>query len=235
MHRWPSNDAIAQLVIVDHRHRPLRSDVRQWVAAASADHPAAIRTGALFPDVAEAFAAEGFEVIDTLSLLRRDLSAVDDLRSSLRTARRVGRDHGVRLTALRHRHLERAAVVDRAAFGQEWGHRADSLGRIAAATAGARQRMATCDRRTAGFAITGLGGQRGYLQRLSVDPPLQRLGIGRLLVLDAMYWLERHGARSVMVNTGVANEPALALYRSLGFHAIPDRLQVMQLILDGKE
>jgi len=36
-----------------------------------------------------------------------------------------------------------------------------------------------------------------------------------------------------MVNTGVDNAPALTLYRSLGFRAIPDRLRVMELLLDG--
>ncbi|CAN5848078.1 hypothetical protein BH20ACT4_BH20ACT4_01610 [soil metagenome] len=232
VHRWPSDDSIAQLVVVDHQRRPRPSDVRQWVKAASAGHPMAIRTGALFPDAADAFAAEGFQVIDTLSLLRRELTG-ESLRSSLRLARRAGRDQRVRLAIMRHRHLDGAAAVDRAAFGDEWGHHAESLGRIAEATARTRQRMAVRDRRPYGFAITGSGGRRGYLQRLSVDPKARRCGIGRLLVLDALSWLQRSGARSVMVNTGVDNAPALALYRSLGFRAIPDRLRVMELLLDG--
>ncbi|MBA2386878.1 MAG: GNAT family N-acetyltransferase [Acidimicrobiia bacterium] len=232
VHRWPSDDSIAQLVIVDHQRRPRPSEVRQWVAAARADDPVAIRTGALFPDAADAFAAEGFQVIDTLSLLRRELSG-SDLRTPLRAARHLGRERGVRLTTMRRRHLEAAAALDREAFGDEWGHRAASLGRIAAATARARQRMAVRDRRPAGFAITGFGGRKGYLQRLSVDPADQRSGIGRLLVIDALEWLQRCGARSAMVNTGVDNAPALTLYRSLGFRAIPDRLRVMELLLDG--
>lgn len=234
MQRWPSDDTIAHLVVVDHQ-RPLHpDDIRESVEAARASGPVAIRTGALFPDTAEAFAAEGFQVIDTLALLERDVRrGAGEIRRSARRARGLARDDGFKLRGFRRRDLDGAADIDRAAFGAEWGHRAASLARISAATPQARERVVTAHRRPVGFAITGLGHGRGYLQRLCVDPADQRRGLGRLLVLDALFWLRRKGAANVMVNTGVDNEPALALYRSLGFHSVSDRLRVMELVVDA--
>ena len=42
-------------------------------------------------------------------------------------------------------------------------------------------------------------------------------GIGRALTNDALTWARRHGCTSMLVNTHVANEAALALYRKFDF------------------
>lgn len=54
------------------------------------------------------------------------------------------------------------------------------------------------------------------LHRLVVDPAFFRVGIGRALVRAAE--ANESGVRHVIVQTGAANEPAKALYRSEGFH-----------------
>ncbi|MDQ3176243.1 MAG: GNAT family N-acetyltransferase [Actinomycetota bacterium] len=232
VHRWPSDDTIAQLVVVDHRRHLDAADIRQSVAHARAGRPTAIRTGALFPDVADAFAAEGFHVIDTLALLTRDVRRSSDRKAFAEARRRASKD-GLRMRPLRHRRLARAADVDQAAFGDGWGHNAASLSRIAEATPRSHQRVVLADRDVIAFAITGFGEQRGYLQRIAVEPSQQRRGLGRLLVLDSLHWLGRQGANAAMVNTGTDNTAALTLYETLGFRTVRDRLRVMELTLDG--
>ena len=70
-----------------------------------------------------------------------------------------------------------------------------------------------------------------YLQRLAVRPGVQRQGMGTELVVDALRWSQRHGARSVLVNTQEHNHRALALYEQLGFVRQPDGLDVLELDL----
>ena len=67
----------------------------------------------------------------------------------------------------------------------------------------------------------------GYLQRLAVAAHCQGLGLGTVLVSDALVWLRIRGARTVLVNTPPDNERALALYQRCGFHVEPDRLAVL--------
>jgi ribosomal protein S18 acetylase RimI-like enzyme len=59
------------------------------------------------------------------------------------------------------------------------------------------------------------------LHRLVVDPAFFRVGIGRALVRAAE--ASEVGVRRVIVQTGAANEPAKALYRSEGFHEAGQR------------
>jgi ribosomal protein S18 acetylase RimI-like enzyme len=58
------------------------------------------------------------------------------------------------------------------------------------------------------------------IHRLAVDPPFHRRGVGRALVRAA---LEIEEAGRTVVQTGAANEPAKALYRSQGFFEIGER------------
>ncbi len=55
--------------------------------------------------------------------------------------------------------------------------------------------------------------------------------MGTALVLDALHWSQRHGARSTLVNTQEHNHRALALYEQLGFVRQPDGLDVLELDL----
>jgi ribosomal protein S18 acetylase RimI-like enzyme len=147
--------------------------------------------------------------------------------------------------ALRTRHHEAAAVVDRAAFGAEWSNGPDDLAEIRHATSvhRARARRAEMSPRApwvghrgpvVGFAISGAAGGQGYLQRLAVLPEHQRKGHGRALTLDSLAWMNQRRLSHAVVNPGVDNEPARRLYETLGFRAIPDRLVVMQLDLRNR-
>jgi ribosomal-protein-alanine N-acetyltransferase len=128
-------------------------------------------------------------------------------------------------------HVSHAAALDERAFGSVWGNDVDGIAEIRRATPVHRARIVVDGRRMAGFAISGAGGDGGYLQRLAVDPAMQRRGIGRALVLDALHWLRRRPIDTAYVNTAVANAPALALYESLGFVRVADHLTIAELVL----
>jgi ribosomal protein S18 acetylase RimI-like enzyme len=228
---------VIHLALADQGIVPDPDELAGWVdALAGRDEAHTIRTGALLAAAADRFADAGFSVVDTLMLLRADLA-------DPRVARpEPGRDATV---PLRARHHAAAAAVDREAFGDEWGNGAGDLTEIRQATVAHRARA----RRAAlspglprarprgqivAFAISGAAGGQGYLQRLSVLPEHQRQGHGRALTIDSLAWMRRRRLGHAVVNTGIDNEPARALYESLGFQAISDRLVVMQLRLRGQ-
>jgi ribosomal protein S18 acetylase RimI-like enzyme len=225
---------VVLLALADQGIVPDPDELAGWVdTLAARDGVRAIRTGALFAAAAGRFADAGFSVVDTLMLLRADLTD-PPVRSARRTdgatAPLRARQHGV------------AAQIDSAAFGAEWGNGAADLAEIRRATTShrARIRRASSSPPRSGvlrrppivaFAITGAAGGQGYLQRLAVLPEHQRRGHGRALTIDSLAWMRRRRLGHAVVNTGIDNEPARALYESLGFRALPDRLVVMQLDL----
>jgi len=71
----------------------------------------------------------------------------------------------------------------------------------------------------AGFISWRRDGDTLDLHRLAVDPAFAKRGIGRSLVCAAQ---ASESASWVTVQTGAANEPAKALYRSEGFVAVGD-------------
>ena len=209
---------------------PEVDELRRWLDQIAADDPAAttIRTAALFPRAADRFEAAGFEVADRLALLRAQL---DDPRVRASIGSR-----GDRATrSMRRHHLGAAAVIDRAAFGDGWGHAAAELAEICRATPthSARYRLATPRRHGVGrselvaFVIAGASSDHGYLQRLAVDPSFQRHGHGWALTSDALRWMARRRLPDCLVNTSVDNSAALALYDSIGFTPMEEQLTVL--------
>ncbi len=174
-------------------------------------------TAALAPIEQSAFLDAGFEVHERLHLLSRSIieSLDEGPAASLRRGRRADRD--------------RVLEVDEAAFPPFWHLDEVSLDDALNATPSSRFRVALSDdEAVVGYAVTGRAGARGYVQRLAVDPPEQRQGVGSALVLDGLRWLRRWGAREAFVNTQVGNEGAVRLYERLGFHLRPDGLAVLQ-------
>ena len=109
-----------------------------------------------------------------------------------------------------------------------WGNDPAGLVGIRRATPGHRARRLDRDHRVAAFAITGVASRTAYLQRLAVGPMHQRQGLGRALVTDAITWARRRHLGAMMVNTGIANAPALALYDGFGFTLQRDQLVVAE-------
>jgi ribosomal protein S18 acetylase RimI-like enzyme len=234
---------VVYLRLTDDSLVPAPDEVETWTHRLVDDgRYRKVRTAALFPRAAERFCAAGYEVVDTLALLRADL----DERVIERHSPAAADDRAT--ATIRADEYEAAARVDLAAFGRNWSHDADELRDIRHATPACQVRVRA--RRTGGwrrgrfgvptvareieaFAIAGASPEHGYLQRLSVDPQAQRRGHGRALTLDAMHWMAGRRLRDCLVNTSVDNVAALALYESTGFRQLPDRLQVLEFELGG--
>jgi ribosomal protein S18 acetylase RimI-like enzyme len=118
--------------------------------------------------------------------------------------------------------------VDGAAFAPFWRLDHAGLREALKATRQHHLRVVLGPRRAvAGYAICGVSGRRGFVQRLAVAPDAQGRGIGKALLLDGLYWLRARGAEEVAVNTQVGNETALSLYRRVGFRDDPGGLAVL--------
>ena len=219
LQRWPTDATIGHLVVHDHHVAPTAEHVEAATTASRRRGDRALRTSALFPTAADVFTAAGFVPIDRLALLRIDLPLARRPRATA---------DGVSLTPLRPWTRRAAAAVDRNAFGQLWGNSAASLRDTLHATPAHRGRLARVDRRVVAVAISGAAGSAGYIQRLAVDPEHQRRGLATLLVLDGLAWMTAGGATSALVNTGIANEAALALYLALGFELLDDELIIAE-------
>ena len=122
-------------------------------------------------------------------------------------------------------------ALDRRAFDTFWGMDDAGLSEALAATPISRFRVAI-DREIAGYGVFGRAGDRGYVQRLAVDPDRFRQGIGTRLLADGLRWMRRHHVHRAMVNTQEGNEPALALYIHAGFRLEPAGLTVLTRALE---
>jgi len=177
-------------------------------------------TSALAPAEQGGFLAVGFEEYERLHLLSHDLSDVP--RPSREAAQLLRRGRGGDWPAV--------LTVDASAFAPFWRLDASGLREAIDATPTTRFRVAAESRGSAGvtaYAVTGLSANQGYLQRLAVHPNHRRSGLGRTLGLDGLRWLRRRGVSEAVVNTQLGNEPALALYLSLGFRHEPIQLSVL--------
>jgi ribosomal protein S18 acetylase RimI-like enzyme len=214
---WPYDPTVALITVTDHDLDIDQDALRASVDGAIQGGARLVRTGALTHSSGLTATALGFRVIDELLLLERPLDRQSPRRS------------GVRIAPLRHRHLDAAAMVDLAAFGPRWTHDAPALAEAMSATPVAHGvRSVERGRRVTGFAISGVSGSTGYLQRLAVEPTRRRRGVARALVADALWWMARRHADRALVNTSITNEPAIALYVAAGFTVSDERLVVAE-------
>jgi len=229
--RWPYDDSVAHLVLLDHQMVPTRADIDGWVAEATATGMAILRTGALFPDSTGPFLEAGFRVADTLTLLQRALThrvPTDQTRGTASIPRDTGT---VRLRRLRPSMLREAAEIDRRSFSAPWANDASTLADIMTATPYHRSRAVHLDGRMVAFSISGRADRMGYVQRLAVDPSARRRRFAQLLLDDSLRWMQRRDVSQVMVNTATDNRPALSLYESIGFEQQPDALSILERAL----
>lgn len=175
----------------------------------------AVITAAVAPLTRDRLIADGFSIRSELTALSQDLATSHRLPHHRRRTKRA-----------RRRDLEGILRVDAEAFGSFWRLDADGLHEARTATPSSRSRVVRSPEVTA-YSITGRAGSMGYLQRLAVATHCQSLGLGTVLVADALAWLRRRGARTALVNTPPDNERALALYQRCGFSIEADRLAVL--------
>jgi ribosomal protein S18 acetylase RimI-like enzyme len=190
------------------------SVVRRCVEKARASGYDSMLTSAVSPRESVPFVDAGFSVRERLHLLALDL----DRRPpppGLALAKAVRRDRSAVL------------VLDDLSFDGFWRLGPVGLRDALDATPTSRFRIARDGDRVIAYAITGVAGRFGYLQRIAVHPETRRQGWGHALVADALSWIWRRGVARAYVNTQLDNTNALALYQSFGFEILPAGLCVL--------
>ncbi|MGH9178029.1 MAG: GNAT family N-acetyltransferase [Acidimicrobiales bacterium] len=215
---WRGDRQIAYLSPLPDAPLPSVLFVRRCLDQLAARGFQRVITSALSPAEQAGFLGAGFEVHERLHLLEHDLRHIPRVDTS--ALRRAGPDDHPAVLA-----------VDGRAFPPFWRIDEQSLSEALSATPTSRYRVAVLDGATVGYAVTGRAGRRGFLQRLAVDPGLQRRGLGRALAVDALRWLRRWRVDQAVVNTQMGNEGALALYENLGFRRESTGLSVLSAAL----
>src|SRR4051794_8429865 len=185
---------------------PSADFVRQCLDVLASRGFSRVVTGALSPGEVPGFLAAGFEVHERLHLLAHELDDLPPIPPEAAGLRRAKR-------------RDRPAVlaVDSRSFPRFWRLDDSGLEEAVRATPRARFQVATPDGPVVGYAVFGRAGRRGFVQRLAVDPEVQRRGLGWALMVDGLHWLRRRGVERAVVITQLGNDAALALYESLGF------------------
>ena len=200
---------------------PLRSrSIEQCVSSLAGSGASHCVTPAIHVSEAQPFLDAGFTLRERLHLLSIEVTPTVEFGVGLNQSDLLIR-HG------RRRHEHRVLDLDNRAFDGFWSFNRSALKESLRATPTSRYRVAVVDKTVAGYAITGQASNRGYLQRLAVDPNLQGRQIGSALVYDALRWLQRRGATRAFVNTQETNTRAFGLYQRLGFVAEKNGLVVL--------
>ena len=217
---WRGTDDTVVMTPVPDRPAPDAQDIEREVQALTHRGVRRVLTGALHQGELAPFLDAGFVVHERLHLLRHDLRNIPEPRASVRLRRAWRRDQAEIL------------AIDGRAFDTFWALDRGGLDDAVRATPVSRFRV-TVDRSITGYAITGRAADRGYLQRLAVDPERHRQGIGTTLVADSLRWLRRNGSNVAVVNTQEHNDRALGLYLATGFILEPQGLTVLTRQLQG--
>ncbi|MTI44676.1 ribosomal-protein-alanine N-acetyltransferase [Roseibium hamelinense] len=74
-----------------------------------------------------------------------------------------------------------------------------------------------------GFLITRVAGDEAEVITIAIDPRHRGRGIAKKLMQDGMFRLYGERCASLFLEVDSSNEPALLLYRSLGFRQVGER------------
>jgi ribosomal protein S18 acetylase RimI-like enzyme len=166
----------------------------------------------------EALAGSGFVLADrVISYLRCDLPMPTTIKQP------------ARLRALMPTDADALLALNAAAFEPLWRYDAQRvLSWMITADHGVVAELEP-DGPPVGFALTTSQVLEEYAQliRLAIHPDLQGQGIGRQLLVDAIQYAHRSGARGLMLNTQESNVVSRHMYHSLGFESIAPAVPVM--------
>ena len=229
---WPNIPGRAFLLISGSHGPSIRLPdspvLATWLTTLSSWGYSSVRTSALAPAAATAFADIGFTVAQELSLLERqhsshppvpapDTYAISRVRISLFSR------------SIKKSVLADILAVDHAAFGEQWAIDEQTMREALSATRRVRLFVWKSDDRIEGFVLVGATGRQGFVQRLAVHPVAQRNGIATQLLEASLAWTHRRGCTATVVNTEVSNSAALGAYHRFGFAPLDYGLSVLEM------
>ena len=233
---WPHDNVTAFLLLSGGhdiaRTLPDSHIVQSWERDIQNRGFQRIRTNAVAPAVATELIQRDYKVAQELCVLHVNtyLAPVPPVADDLRPQRlvfskiRIAREHAI---------AKRLIELDCAAFGTEWGLDNTALQEALRATTMSEIYIVK-RREIEGYVLVGARDNRGYIQRLAVDPKHQRTGIAATLLSTALAWLRTRNCEDTIVNTEFTNTAALGLYRKFGFVELPYHLSVMEKHVDGQ-
>lgn len=118
--------------------------------------------------------------------------------------------------------------IDRLSFDETWQLGVLGMAEARSATPRSGFLVTRESGSVVGFAIVGIAGTIGYLQRLGVHPHRRGSGHGRSLIRSSLHWCRRRGAHQQLLNTQPENEAAAYLYASEGYFVNESALTVMR-------
>ena len=205
---WRGNAQSVQVVVVAGP-APRLNDVDRLLNYLDHRGVLTVLTTALGPVDQRPFVEAGFTPHEHLLLLERAIepNVLPARGRRTRPARRQDQDAVLA--------LDEQAFASSSAF---WRFDKAALAEAGQATQACRRRLVKGSQGLpVGHAVTGRTSTIGFLQRLAVNPSVEGQGIGSALVVDALRWLGRTGARQAWVNTQPGNLRARDLYLRHGF------------------
>jgi ribosomal-protein-alanine N-acetyltransferase len=121
--------------------------------------------------------------------------------------------------------LPALAEIHGHSFAHQWD--ADELARLSAQDGAilllARRASPYGTRRPLGFLLLRQVADEAEVLTLAVDPRHRGRGIGKRLMQDGMFRLYGERCKSLFLEVDAANQPALLLYKALGFRQVGER------------
>lgn len=123
---------------------------------------------------------------------------------------------GLSFAAMTPAHLEQVLAIEAAAYPHPWtrGNFEDSL------RAGYQAQLLLDDGAVIGYFVAMKGVDEVHLLNITVAPPCQRQGLGRLLLEALGLWARQQGAQWLWLEVRVSNERAQQVYARHGFQRV---------------
>lgn len=86
--------------------------------------------------------------------------------------------------------------------------------------------LARADESKIGYCIASYDKETGEIDSIYIKPESRGKGLGRILMTEAMHWLEKQKCKDIRVYIADGNENVKSFYRKFGF---AERFSVMQI------
>lgn len=173
------------------------------------------------PWVEPYFRQWGFQPLNTVISMRRSQPSITDYPPP----------EGFTLRQVHKSDIPAIARLDSRAFESVWQYSENTLdfawGECFLFT------MIEAGNRVLGYQMSTLEGTQGHLARLAVDPASQGNGLGKVLVGDAIAYMEEHAdITSITVNTQGDNIRSKRLYERFGFRISAPDVEIWTVSLE---